>query len=66
MSELITTFAFFQPPETSAAVGVAKKSNIPKRKMPNFAKLHEQNFNKMDTLETYLSKKKVSSYNRSL
>jgi len=46
-------------PETSAAVGVAKKSNIPKRKMPNFAKLHEQNFNKMDTLETYLSKKKV-------
>ena len=53
-------FAFVQAPETSAAVGVARKSNIPKRKMPNFAKLHEQNFNKMDTLETYLSKKKVS------
>ena len=38
----------------------AQRSNIPKmvkRKMPNFAKLHEREFNKTDTLDNYLSKK---------
>lgn len=36
-----------------------RPSGIPKRKMPNFAKLHEKAFGRMDTLETYLVKKKV-------
>ena len=43
-----------------------QRSNIPKfvkkRKMPDFAKLHAQEFNKMDTLDTYLEKKKERAY----
>ena len=38
-----------------------KRSNIPKivkRKMPDFAKLHAREFNKTDTLDNYLAKKK--------
>lgn len=40
----------------------SQRSNIPKiikRKMPDFAKLHAREFNKTDTLDNYLSKKKV-------
>ena len=45
--------------ESPAAETKKKQSGIPKRKMPNFAKLHEKAFGRMDTLETYMTKKKV-------
>ena len=48
------------------ASNTTQRSNIPKfvkkRKMPDFAKLHAQEFNKMDTLGTYLEKKKERAY----
>ena len=40
---------------------ITQRSNIPKfvkSKMPDFAKLHAREFNKMDTLDNYLVKKK--------
>ena len=40
---------------------ITQRSNIPKyvkSTMPDFAKLHAREFNKMDTLDNYLVKKK--------
>ena len=40
---------------------ITQRSNIPKivkRKVPDFAKLHAREFNKTDTLDNYLTKKK--------
>ena len=46
----------------AAKATVHHRSNIPittkRKKMPDFAKLHAQQFNKMDTLDSYLEKKK--------